>query len=187
MSDTQIVIKNTIGKVFVRAFNEITGADKTGDAGNITCQTSLDGAAAAATNDVNPAEVDATDHPGLYAFTTTAAEVNGVTAHYTPVSATANIKLSPVTVSTIPLDLINAEMVDVLTVDTHAQPGQETPAATQTAIKMLSFLYKGWRNKWDQNGSVSNLYNDDAATVDQKQTTAEAAGTVTKGEITTGP
>ena len=102
MSSTQIALKNTVGKVFVRAYNEITGEDKTGDAANITCQTSLDGGAYAASNDTNPTEVDATDDPGLYYFDNTAAEVNGVMSVWRAVSATANIKLSPVDVSVAP-------------------------------------------------------------------------------------
>ena len=102
MSSTQIALKNTVGKVFVRAYNEITGADKTGDAANITCQVSLDGGAYAASNDTNPTEVDATDDPGLYYFDNTAAEVNGVMSVWRAVSATADIKLSPVDVSVAP-------------------------------------------------------------------------------------
>ena len=75
-------------------------------------------------------------------------------------------------------DLHNAEI---------AQPGQEAPSASQTLAKILTYLYKGWRNKWDNDGSTSQLYNDDASTVDQKQTTSYSGSTVTKGEIATGP
>lgn len=72
-------------------------------------------------------------------------------------------------------------------IDAVTQPGQETPAANQTAWQMLAFLYKAWRNKSDQDASTYQLYNDDAATVDQKATVAVASGTVTRGEIASGP
>lgn len=68
-----------------------------------------------------------------------------------------------------------------------AQPGQETPAATQTWAKMLAYLYKAWRNKTTQTATAYNLFNDDASTVDQKATTADDLTTFTRGEVATGP
>lgn len=82
---------------------------------------------------------------------------------------------------------VNAEVVDALATDTYAEPGQGTPAATATLAAKINYLYKSWRNKKDNDGSTTKLYADDTTTVDQKQTTSEAAGTVTKGEWTTGP
>lgn len=82
---------------------------------------------------------------------------------------------------------VNAEVVDVLATDTYAEPGQGAPAATATLAAKLNYLYKSWRNKKNNDGSTTNLYADDATTVDQKQTTSESGGTVTKGEWVTGP
>lgn len=82
---------------------------------------------------------------------------------------------------------VNAEMVDVESVDLVTQPGQEAPAANQTRDKMLAFLYKGQRNKKTQSASLFELYNDDTTTVDQKATLNEAASVVTAGELSTGP
>jgi len=82
---------------------------------------------------------------------------------------------------------VNAEVVDALNVDTYAEPGQEAPGATVSLVKKISYLYKAWRNKKDNDGTTRNLYNDDAVTVDQKSSVAEAAGTVTTGEWGTGP
>lgn len=82
---------------------------------------------------------------------------------------------------------VNAEVVDALNVDTYAQPGQGAPAATTTMRLMLAYLYKWARNKRDNDGSVNQFYNDDASTVDQKQTTVSSGGTVTVGEMATGP
>jgi hypothetical protein len=81
---------------------------------------------------------------------------------------------------------VNAEVVDVLNVDTYAEPGQEAPAATVSLVKKIGYLFKAWRNKKDNNGAENKLYADDATTVDQKQSTTESGGTVTKGEWTTG-
>lgn len=84
---------------------------------------------------------------------------------------------------------VNAEVLDVLNVDTFAEPGQETPAATNTLIKKLGYLFKWARNKQDFNKTtgVHNFYSDDGTTVDQKSTDSDDATTYTKGEIGTGP
>lgn len=82
---------------------------------------------------------------------------------------------------------VNAEVLDVLNVDTFAQPGQATPAATTTIRLMLAWLYKAWRNRTTQTASEYDLYNDDAATVDQKATFSDDGTTADRGEISTGP
>lgn len=82
---------------------------------------------------------------------------------------------------------VNAEVLDVMNVDTFAEIGQETPAATQTIRKMLAYLYKAWRNRTKVDGTTIKLYNDDATTVAQKATHSDTAGEYDKGEYTTGP
>lgn len=82
---------------------------------------------------------------------------------------------------------VNAEVVDVMSTDTHAQPGQGTPAATTSFALMLGYLYKSWRNKKTQTADTWRLYNDDAATIDQKASADDDGSTATKGEIATGP
>jgi hypothetical protein len=91
------------------------------------------------------------------------------------------------TLSILSAAAVNAEVVDALATDTYAEPGQGAPAATATLATKIGYLYKAWRNKKDNDGTTTNLYADDATTVDQKQATSEAAGTVTKGEWATGP
>ena len=81
-----------------------TSPSKTGDAANITAEISLDGAASTATNDVNPTELDATDHPGIYLFDLTQAETNADLINISAVSATSNVLLDPVQVLTLPGD-----------------------------------------------------------------------------------
>jgi hypothetical protein len=82
---------------------------------------------------------------------------------------------------------VNDEVLDVLNVDTFAQPGQEAPAATTTLVKMLSYWYKHWRNKSDDDGSFIQHYADDATTVDHKRTVSDDGATYTHGEVVSGP
>ena len=82
---------------------------------------------------------------------------------------------------------IKTQVTDALNVDTYAEVGQETPAATQTIRKMLGVLYKAWRNKSTQTATQYNLYNDDTTTVDQKATVSDDLTTFTRNEVATGP
>ena len=82
---------------------------------------------------------------------------------------------------------VNTEVVDALNVDTYAEPGQGAPAATTTLAAKLNYLYKVWRNKKTQTATTYSLFNDDAATVDQKATVSDDGTTATKGEVATGP
>lgn len=82
---------------------------------------------------------------------------------------------------------VNAEVLDVLNVDTFAEPGQEAPAATATLVKKLGYLYKAFRNRITQTSSTLKVYGDDAATVDQKATVSDDGTTYDRGEIGSGP
>ena len=82
---------------------------------------------------------------------------------------------------------VNAEVLDVLNVDTFAEPGQEAPAATNTLVKKIGYLFKFLRNKVAQNATTLSVYADDGITVDQKATVFDDATTYTRGEIGTGP
>lgn len=82
---------------------------------------------------------------------------------------------------------VNAEVVDALSVDTYAQPGQEAPAATTTLAKMLAYCYKAFRNKFTDDGTTAKLFADDGATVDQKATVSDDGSTYTRGEFGAGP
>jgi len=65
------------------------GQPVTGDAANITANIRIDGGAANAVDDVNPAELE----DGYYIFDTTAAESNGDLLLLAPVSSTANVQV----------------------------------------------------------------------------------------------
>lgn len=89
--------------------------------------------------------------------------------------------------STVTTADVNAQVLDVLNVDTFAEIGQEAPSATQTIRKMLAYLYKAWRNRSTQTSSQYTLYADNATTVDQKAACSDDNVTYDRGEIGTGP
>ena len=82
---------------------------------------------------------------------------------------------------------VNTEVVDALNVDTYAEPGQATPAATATLAAKINYIYKSWRNRKAQTSTTYSLYNDDAVTVDQKATVSDDGTTAGITEMTTGP
>ena len=82
---------------------------------------------------------------------------------------------------------VNTEVLDVMSVDTRAEPSQGTPGATISPFAKLDWLYKAWRNKKTQTSSLFNLFGDDASTVDQKSVVSDDGTTTTIGEMATGP
>ena len=87
-------------KVAVFAWDNAAGSAKTGDKVQISAEISKDGGASAATNDAEPTELDATDHPGIYIFDMIQAETNADLIVITPVSSTTDIVLRPVIIYT---------------------------------------------------------------------------------------
>jgi len=82
---------------------------------------------------------------------------------------------------------INAQVLDVINVDTFAEPGQGDPPAAPTLRQMAHYPYKKWRNKRDQNATTKQFYNDAGAVVDQKRTVADNGVTYSEAEVVTGP
>jgi hypothetical protein len=82
---------------------------------------------------------------------------------------------------------VNTEVLDVLNVDTFAEPGQEAPAATNTLVKKIGYIYKFLRNKITQTSSQLSVYADDGSTVDQKAAVTDDGTTTTRAEIGSGP
>lgn len=81
---------------------------------------------------------------------------------------------------------VNAEVVDALSTDTYAEPGQETPGATISLAAKIGYLFKAWRNRTTQTSDTYSLYNDDGTTVGQTATVADNGTTFDRGEVTTG-
>lgn len=82
---------------------------------------------------------------------------------------------------------VNAEVLDIMNVDTITLPGQTAPPATPTHRQAIGWLYKVFRNKKDQDAATWQLYDDAGTTVDAKATVSDDGTTATKGEVGTGP
>ncbi len=78
---------------------------------------------------------------------------------------------------------VNAEVLDVLNTDTFAEP-TGVPAATNTLVNKLSYLYMALRNKVTVTASAKTFYDDGDAT-EWKKTLADDGTTYTEGEATT--
>ena len=103
--------KAKAGKVAVFAWDGAAGAPKSGDADNITAVISIDGGTPAAVTDTNPAEVDATDMPGVYVFDLDETETDGDLLVVQARSDTTDIIFRPVTIYTRALaELVEGEL-----------------------------------------------------------------------------
>jgi len=81
---------------------------------------------------------------------------------------------------------VNAEVLDVLNVDTFAEPGQGAPLSTTSLAAKIGYLFKYWRNRKSNDGDETTLYADDATTADQQQTVVTGNGEVSLEEWATG-
>ncbi len=93
------MFKNVAGQfVIVYARDKSTGAEKSGDAANITARISKDSIDSAASNDANPTEI--ANAPGQYAFLITQGESNCDLFGLAAASSTTDIELLPVIIYT---------------------------------------------------------------------------------------
>jgi len=81
---------------------------------------------------------------------------------------------------------VNAQVLDVLNVDTFTELAQGAPTATPTMRQMMHYPYKAWRNKKTQTASAHNIYNDAGAVIDHKATVSGTSALATFGEIGSG-
>lgn len=94
---------------------------------------------------------------------------------------------SAVTAATLTASQVKVQIVNALSVDTYAEPGQGAPAATASISTKLGHLYKLSRNKITQDATTLKVYADDGTTVDAKATTSDDGSTYTRSELVTGP
>lgn len=80
---------------------------------------------------------------------------------------------------------VNAEVVDVLTVDTLAELAQGIPATTPTFKTALMLLYMALRNQITTTSSELGVYND-AGTKISKKALSDDATTFTEGKMASG-
>lgn len=125
----------------------------------------------AQTDDIGAAGAGLTAIPTVAAVTT----VTNLTNAPTNGDLTATMKAS-----------VNAEVLDVLNVDTFAEPGQGNPPATATLVQKISYLYKAWRNRSTVTASEYALYADNGTTKDQEAAVSDDGTTFERAEIVTG-
>jgi len=82
---------------------------------------------------------------------------------------------------------VNAEVVDALATDTYAEPGQGAMPWPASITTMIRYIYKWLRNKKTQSATQLSLFNDAETVVDQKSPISQASGSVTRGEVVSGP
>jgi len=93
-----MALKNQGLTVTYTAINTTSGAQVTGDVGNHTLRVITDGSSAAPANAAT--EIDATNAPGEYKITLTAAEMNGDFVTLAGVSSSANVVIVPIKIAT---------------------------------------------------------------------------------------
>lgn len=76
---------------------------------------------------------------------------------------------------------VNAEVLDVLNVDTFAEP-TSAPAATSSLRAKIGWLFKLARNKMTQTSTTTTLYADDGTTADSTSAVADNGTTMTRDE-----
>ena len=76
---------------------------------------------------------------------------------------------------------VNAEVLDVLNVDTFAEP-TSAPAATSTLRAKIGWIFKMMRNKRTQTSTTETLFADDGTTSDSTSAKTDSSGTFTRGE-----
>jgi hypothetical protein len=89
--------------------------------------------------------------------------------------------------STLAANLVDIEAQTDDWTTAQSEPAQGAPAANATPLQKISYLYKAWRNKKTQTGSLLSIFADDATTVDHKATVGNSGGTTNVEEIVTGP
>lgn len=82
---------------------------------------------------------------------------------------------------------VNAEVVGVLSTNTHAEPGQGNPPATTSIQLKLDYLYQAWRNRTEQTATELRLYLDNGTTVARKAAVSDDGTSAIRGELVTGP
>ncbi len=149
------MFKNVAGQfVIVYARDKSTGAEKTGDAANITARSSKDSVDSAASNDVNPTEISNTTQKGQYAFLISQGESNCDLLGLTAVSSTTDIELLPVFIYTrTPIQAAVAAELDT------AIPELASLPVTPTLRQAIMLPYMGVRNKRDTTASSDEIHN----------------------------
>ena len=103
--------KNVAGqKVTLLAIDTSTNQPKTGDAANITAYVNKDDGGVTVLGDTSATEDDATNAAGLYTFDLTQSETNANKLAFSGKSSTANVKIVPQILQTVPANFALTEV-----------------------------------------------------------------------------
>jgi len=69
----------------------------------------------------------------------------------------------------------------------RSEPGQGSPAVSQSILLKIDYLYKFMRNKKTQSATSFEVFDDTGLVVDHKATASDAAGVTTIEEVVSGP
>jgi len=97
-----------------------------------------------------------------------------------------NLAEQLVALSTTGKSDVNAEIVDVITVDTIAELSQAQPSATPTVATALQLLYMALRNKETSSTTALSIRNN-AGTVITKAALSDDGSIFTRDKLITGP
>lgn len=81
---------------------------------------------------------------------------------------------------------VNAEVADVLKVDTVSEMSQGAPPEEPTMEQMLNYLYRMWRNKTTATGDELAMYNNAGTTKLVKAVLTKVGSLFTKGKMGSG-
>jgi hypothetical protein len=81
---------------------------------------------------------------------------------------------------------VNAEVVDVMTVDTIAEMAQQQPPVAPTIAEMMSYLYMALRNRGDATATLKEFHNDAGAVI-HKKVLSDDGVTYSEAKSVTGP
>lgn len=90
------------------------------------------------------------------------------------------------TLNATALASINAEMVDVLHVDTHTEPAQGAPSVNDSIAHKIGWMYMIARNKIETTATLISVYDDAGTGVITKSTISDNGTTFSRGEFVAG-
>jgi len=82
---------------------------------------------------------------------------------------------------------VNAEVLDVMNVDTFGEPGQGAPGETVPIFEKINFIYKTLVNKKTGDNTLIEILNYAGTVVDQKRTISYVDPDYTEEKIVSGP
>ena len=152
-----MALRGTAVTIQYLAWDTANNVGKTGDVSNHTLRLIQDGTAAAPTN--SPAEVDATNCPGVYKLAITAAEMEYNVITLAGKSSTANISISPVIMTTEGNIEGTLNLTEVMRIILAAVAGKTTDSQTKfrdvadTKDRITATLSSGDRTSISLDGS----------------------------------